>query len=89
LLCEIIKDLKNCAPVKQQVPDQTYQFIKSVASYGTFLDGTDLKDYNRLTIYNPDYWNAFFSLTANDATVLFTRLLFPMREGLLEQSEIV
>jgi tetratricopeptide (TPR) repeat protein len=89
MLKQITNDLKACAPVGQNVPEGILKFTGAVVSYGEFLEKTDIKDYNTLTIHNPAYWNAFFALITNDATVLFTREFFLMREGLLDQAEVV
>ena len=89
LLESNIDSLKSCAPTGPGVPKEALKFTEAVVSYGKFLEKSDLKDYNKLTIHNPAYWNAFFTLAANDSTVLITREYFLMREGLLEQADIV
>ena len=89
MLEHIIDDLKSCAPSGPGVPKEALKFTEAVVSYGKFLEKTDLKNYNELTIHNSAYWNAFFALITNDSTVLSTREFFLMREGLLEQADIV
>ena len=89
LLESITVSLKSCAPSGPGVPEEALKFTEAVVSYGKFLEKTDSEDFNKLTIHNPVYWNAYFALITNDSTVLITREYFLMREGLLEQAEIV
>ena len=54
-----------------------------------FIEKSDLESFNEITIRNSLYWEAFFVLAQKDARVLFTRLIFLMREGLLARAEVV
>jgi tetratricopeptide (TPR) repeat protein len=83
----IIQDLKNCAPAADSSQIDTYS--QYVVSYGKYLETTDISDYNKVTIHNPLYWKACFALISRDATVLYTRLFFLMREGFLKRAEIL
>jgi hypothetical protein len=89
LIPAVIHDLKQCAPVRKQMPAEVSHSAQWVIDYGTDLQSRGYRDIDKATVQNELYWKAIVALSANDITALLTRLLLLMREGELRRATIV